>query len=177
MKRGCLAEFQVKCLFLLPHVAHITFRWCEHTNSAGVKVHRDLAMEKRSSFSSRLSTEMKKWVIAQLDLGLNMQQVMAHHREKVFHMMSQMSGEPNNILTWDMFITHQDVWNLSSKKVAETYYLHQNDVLSVHMWVETNKDSVFYYTGVGKLGPGTLHANNVPFTLGIQTPWQKEMML
>ena len=25
IKRGCLAEFQVKCLFLLPHVAHITF--------------------------------------------------------------------------------------------------------------------------------------------------------
>ena len=133
MKRGCLAEFQVKCLFLLPHVAHITFRWCEHTNSARVKVHGDLAMERRLSFSACLSTEMKEWVIAQLDLGLSVQQVMAHYREKVFHMMSQTSGEPNNILTRDMFITHQDVWNLSSKKAAETYRLHQNDALSMCM--------------------------------------------
>ena len=177
MRRGCLAEFQVKCLFLLPHVAHITFRWCEHTNTAGVKVHGDLTMERRSSFSARLSTEMKEWVIAQLDLGLSVQQVMAHHREKVFHMMSQTPSDRDKILTRDMFITHQDARNLSSKKAAETYRLHQNDALSVRMWVETNKDFVFHYTKTGKLGPGALHASNVPFTLEIQTPWQKEMML
>ena len=54
--------------------------------------------------------------MGELDHRLSMQQVMAHHREKVFHMMLQTTSEPNNILTWDMFITHQDVWNLSSKK-------------------------------------------------------------
>ena len=174
MKRDCLAEFQVKCLFLLPHITHVTFRW---SNSAGLKVHGDLAMERRSSFSAHLSTEMKEWVIAQLDLGLSVQQIMAHHREKVFHMMTQTTGERNDILTWDMFITHQDVWNLSSKKAVETYRIHQNDALSVRMWVETNKDSVFHYTETCKVGPGALHASNVPFTIGIQTPWQKEMML
>ena len=132
-------------------------------------------MERRSSFSACLLTKMKEWVIAQLDLGLSVQHIMAHHREKVFHMMSQTTGKPNNLLTQDMLITHQDVRNLSSKKVA--YCLHQNDALSVHMWMETNKDSVFYYTKTGKLERGALHANNVPFTLGMQTPWQKEMML
>ena len=170
MKRRCLAEFQVKCLFLLPHITHVMFCWCEHTNNVGVKVHGDLAMERRSSFSACLSTEMKEWVIVQLDLGLSVQQIMAHHREKVFHMMLQTTGERNDLLTWDMFITHQDVRNLSSKKATETYHLHQNDALNVRMWVETNKDSVFHYTKTCKVGPGALHASNVPFTIGIQTP-------
>ena len=165
MKRGCLAEFQVKCLFLLPDVAHVTFRQCKHTNRAGVKVHRDLAMEGKSSFSAHLSTEMKGWVIAQLDLGLTVQQIMAHHREKLFLRMSELKGDGTTVLTRDMFLSHQDVENLSSKKVAEMYRLHQNDALNMHMWVESNAD--FYYRETGKVGPGSLHAENVPFIIEI----------
>ena len=60
MKRGCLVEFQVKCLYLLPDVAHVTLRQCNHTNLAGVKVHGDLTMEGKSSFSAHLSNEMKE---------------------------------------------------------------------------------------------------------------------
>ena len=177
IKRGCQAEFQVKRLFLLPEIAHVTFRQCEHTNRVGVKVHGDLAMEARTSFSAHLSTAMKEWVIAQLDLGLTVQQVLAHHREKLFSTMSKLEGDGASILTLDMFLSHQDVRNLSSKKAAETYRLHQNDALSVRMWVETNRDSVFYYKETGKLGPGALQAQNIPFVVGIQTPWQKETML
>ena len=73
MKRGCLVEFQVKCLFFLLHVVHITFQWCKHTNSARVKVHGDVAMERHSSFSVHLSTDMKEWMIVQLDLDLSVQ--------------------------------------------------------------------------------------------------------
>ena len=45
------------------------------------------------------------------------------------------------------------------------------------MWVEINKESVFHYTEIAKLGPDALHIDNIPFILGIQTSWQKEMML
>ena len=76
-----------------------------------------------------------------------------------------------------MFLSDQDVRNLSSKKVAEMYRLHPNDALSVRMWVESNGDSVFYYEETGKLGPGALQAHNDPFVIGIQTPWQNETML
>ena len=124
----------MKCLYLLPNVAHMTLQQCEHTNLAGIKVHRDLAMEGKSSFSAHLSNEMKEWVIAQLDLGLTIQQVMAHHRENLFLTMSKLKGDGTSVLTCDMFLSHQDVRNLSSKKAAETYCLHQNDALSVCMW-------------------------------------------
>ena len=76
-----------------------------------------------------------------------------------------------------MFLSHQDVRNLSSKKAVETYCLHQNDALSVCMSVESNIDSVFYYKETGKVGPDSLYPQNVPFVLGIQMPWQSEMML
>ena len=59
----------MKSLFLLPDVVHLTFR---------------------SSFSAHLSADMKEWMIVQLDLGLSVQQVMAHHRKKLFQRMSQM---------------------------------------------------------------------------------------
>ena len=127
-------------------------------------------MEGKSSFSAHLSNEMKEWVIAQLDLGFTEQQVMAHHREKLFLTMSELKGDGTSVLTHDMFLSHQDVRNLSSKKAAETYRLHQNDALNVRMWVESNTDSIFYYREIGKVGPGSLHAENVPFVLGIQTP-------
>ena len=177
IKRGCQAEFQVKRLFLLPDVAHVTFRQVEHTNFAGLKVHGDLAMEAKTSFSGYLSTAMKGWVLAQLDLGLSVQQVLARHREKLFSSMSELEGEGANVLTRDMFLSDQDVRNLSFKKAVETYRLHQNDALSIRMWVEGNADSVFYYKETAKLGPGALAAQNVPFVIGIQTPWQKETML
>ena len=134
-------------------------------------------MEGKSSFSSHLSNEMKEWVTAQLDLGLTIQQVMTHHREKLFLRMSELKGDGINVLTCDMFLNHQDVKNLSLKKAAQIYRLHQNDALSVRMWVESNTNSVFYYKEIGKVGLGSLHPENVPFVLGIQTPWKSEMML
>ena len=129
-------------------------------------------MEGKSSFSIHLSTEMKEWVIAQLDLGLT-----AHHREKLFFTMLKLKGDGTSVLTCDMFLSHQDVRNLSSKKATETYRLHQNDALSMQRWVVSNTESVFYFKETRKVGPGSLHAENVPFIIGIQTPWQKEMML
>ena len=127
-------------------------------------------MEARTSFSAHLSTAMKDWVIAQLDLGLTVQQILAHHREKLFSTMSELKGDGASVLTRDMFLSHQDVRNLSSKKAAETYRVHQNDALNIRMWMETNRDSVFYYKETRKLGPGALHVQNVPFVVGIRMP-------
>ena len=60
---------------------------------------------------------------------------MAHHREKLFLRMSELKGDGTSILTRDMFLSHQDVRNLSLKKAAETYCLHQNDAVYVHLHV------------------------------------------
>lgn len=52
-----------------------------------------------------------------------------------------------------------------------------NDVKSVRMWVLENPDLVSYYQEFGLKVPGSLSAENMPFVIGIQTPYQYEQML
>jgi hypothetical protein len=49
----------------------------------------------------------------------------------------------------------------------KTYKKYENDAKNVQMWVTENKETIFL----------NLHGSNMPFTNGIQTKWQKEMML
>jgi len=45
------------------------------------------------------------------------------------------------------------------------------------MWVQQNTNSMFYYQEIGEKVDGDLTRQNMPFTLGIQTPRQREMMI
>jgi hypothetical protein len=45
------------------------------------------------------------------------------------------------------------------------------------MWVIKNREKVFFYQESNVQVEGNLHDGNMPFTIGIQTKWQKEMML
>ncbi len=46
------------------------------------------------------------------------------------------------------------------------------------MWVFENKDKIFFYQEFEVEAEGTLQESyNMPFTIDIQTKWQKEMML
>ncbi len=66
---------------------------------------------------------------------------------------------------------------LFRKLAQETYQLHKNNAKSVHMWVQQNINSMFYYQEIGVEVDGGLIGQNMPFTFGIQTPWQREMMI
>jgi hypothetical protein len=57
------------------------------------------------------------------------------------------------------------------------YKKHENDVQSVQMQVVENKDKIFFYQEIGVQVEENLQGNNMPFTIGIQTQWQREMML
>lgn len=58
--------------------------------------------------------------------------------------------------------------------------LHANDAQSVRMLVQKNPEKVFQYTETNLGKPvkveGQLDGGNMPFTIGIQIPWQLEMM-
>ncbi len=45
------------------------------------------------------------------------------------------------------------------------------------MDVQQNTNSMFYYQEIRVEVDGGLIGQNMPFTLGIQKPWQKEMMI
>jgi hypothetical protein len=45
------------------------------------------------------------------------------------------------------------------------------------MWVVEIKDKVFFYQEIDVQVEGNLQGNNMHFTIGIQTQWQREMVL
>jgi hypothetical protein len=101
-----------------------------------------------------------------------MSQIMAKHRQHVKNIML-VTCELNG----DMFLAKQDVRALFGKLVQETYHLHKNDAKNVCMWVQQNINSLFYYQEIGVEVDGGLTKQNMLFTLGIQRPWQREMII
>jgi D-alanyl-D-alanine dipeptidase len=45
------------------------------------------------------------------------------------------------------------------------------------MWVQQNTNSTFYYHETRIEVDGVLIKQNMAFTIGIQTPWQREMVI
>ena len=60
--------------------------------------------------------------------------------------------------------------NMSIKGKKSVSYKHKKALVSVNMWKIENPNVVFYYQN----GDAT---RGVPFTIGIQTPWQKATLL
>jgi hypothetical protein len=129
-------------------------------------------MGDRFAFATHLSQEIKDFVMEQLKFGLTMSQIVAKHRR---HVKSIVLGTCE--LNRDMFLTEQDVRVLSGKLVQKTYHLHKNDAKSVRMWVQQKTNSMFYYREIGVEVDGGFVGQNMPFIMGIQTPWQREMMI
>jgi hypothetical protein len=77
----------------------------------------------------------------------------------------------------DYFLCEQDIRNLAGKLAKKTYKKDENDSKSVQMWVTKNKETIFFYQESSVQVEGNLHGGNMPFTIGIQTKWKKEMML
>jgi hypothetical protein len=52
-----------------------------------------------------------------------------------------------------------------------------NNAKNVCMWVQQNINSMFYYQEIGVEADGGFIGQIMPFSKGIQTSWQKEMMI
>ena len=52
-----------------------------------------------------------------------------------------------------------------------------NDAKSVQVWVQQNRTNVFHFQEIGIPVVGKLTGSNMPFTIGIQNGWQRQMML
>jgi hypothetical protein len=101
-------------------------------------------MGDRCAFATHLSQKIKDFVMGQLRCGLTIFQIMTKHRQHVKNITLRTCE-----LNRDMFITRQDVKVLFGKLDQETYQPHKNDAKSVHMWVQQNINSMFYYQKIG----------------------------
>jgi hypothetical protein len=68
------------------------------------------------------------------------------------------------------------VRNLAKKQVDELRQKHHKDPISVKMWVLKNPNSVFFYVQHAPMDLNSQTQDDTPFTLGIQTPWQLEII-
>jgi hypothetical protein len=123
------------------------------------------------TFVAHLSQEIKDFVMEQLTLGFTLFQIMTKHRQ---HVKNIMLGTCS--LNTYMFLIEQDVRVLFGKLVQKnTNYIKMMQIMCV--WVQQNINSMFYYQEIGVDVDGGLTRHNMPFTLVIETPWQKEMMI
>ena len=153
-------------------MAEISYHEMKHVNLKGVFCHGATKAGHKSRFSSHLSQEVRQFIMSHLRLGLSIPQIMAKHRKRFLEACQR--GEE---LTRDLFICDQDIRNVDGRLAIETYKRDNNDAKSVRMWVQQHPPLVFYYKESGVHVRGVITRDNIPFTIGIQTPWQQEMML
>jgi hypothetical protein len=143
-----------------------------HVNSEGIFCHGVTKTGYKSRFSSHLSPHVREFIMTHLRLGLSIPQIMAKHRKRFLEVCER--GEE---LTRDLFISDQDICNVVGRLAIETFKRDNNDAKSVRMWVQKHPHLVFYYKEFGVHVRGAITRDNIPFTIGIQTAWQHDMML
>ena len=153
-------------------MAEITYHQMKHVNLSGFFCHGATKSGHKSRFSSHLSPEIREFIMRHLRLGLSIPQIMAAHRQRFMEVCER--GEE---LTRDLFISEQDIRNVAGRLAIETYKRDNNDAKSVRMWVQEHPELVFYYKESGLHVRGAITRDNIPFTIGIQTSWQTDMML
>ena len=171
-RRGCQCGFVVKRLYLDPAVAEVTYHQMQHVNLKGFFCHGATKTGHKSRFSSHLSPQVREFIMSHLRLGLSIPQIMGAHRKRFMEVCTR--GEE---LTRDLFISEQDIRNVAGRLAIETYKRDNNDAKSVRMWVQEHPQLVFYYKETGLHVRGAITRANIPFTIGIQTAWQQDMML
>ncbi len=75
-------------------------------------------------------------------------------------------------MTRDDFIRQQNIAYLDCKHKKRSLHLHQNLTISLCTWAFSHPDDVFYFQDANE--DNGIH---VPFTIGIQTPYQLQAMV
>ena len=69
-----------------------------------------------------------------------------------------------------------DIRNICRKHAEELWMKDPSDPINVHMWMLEHLDSVFIYQEHLLMDLNSSTQNDAPFTFGIQTEWQLEMI-
>jgi hypothetical protein len=114
-----------------------------------------------------MSQAFKDHIWTQLDLGYTVKQIYDKHKAMWWARINV--GEA---MTRDDFIRQQDIAYLDCKQKKRSWRLHQNPAISLRTWAFSHLDDVFYFQDANE--DNGIH---VPFTIGIQTPFQLETMV
>ncbi len=107
---------------------------------------------------------MKDHIWAQLNLGYTTKQIYEKHKAIWWERVNVGQN-----MTRDNFIRLQNITYLDQKHQK---HLHTNPAISIQSWAFQHPEDVFFFQNVGEI-----NRIQVPFTIGIQTPTQRESML
>ena len=115
---------------------------------------------------------MKYKIAKMYALGLSPTSIMQQHTKEVRELVLA-----NGLVTHDTFMLPTDVRNICCKHAEELWMKHPFDLISVHMWTLEYPNSVFYSQKHSFIDLNSSTQSDAPFTLGIQTEWQVEMIV
>lgn len=174
VKVGCQCRFYVKRYFFLPSIAEITYHCTQHVDKDGLIVHDKGNVQRgKLRYRKHISEEVREWVKKQFDELVPMESIKQKHQKLV------LTARDDGTLTAsrDCFLSIDDIRNICGVRAQALYKKHANDAESVRMWVRENPEMVFYHQDEGTKVQGAIKPDNVPFVIGLQTPFQLGMML
>ena len=172
IKRGCLRCFVAKQPYLDPSLCMLIYENTMHVNARGEHCHGSMVSGFRYALGAGISEDMKFKIAKMHAFGLSPAQIMQQHTKEVRELALS-----NGVVTRDTFLLPTDVRNICRKRAEELWMKHPSDPVSVRMWTRENHNSVFYYQEHDLMDLNSSTQSDAPFTLGIQTEWQLEMMV
>jgi hypothetical protein len=171
VKRGCQRCFVAKKPYLDHSLCLLIYENAEHLNAAGEHCHGTMVCGFRYALGAGVSEEMKLKIAEMHAYGLSPAQIMQQHTKEVRELALS-----NGLVTRDTFLLPSDIKNICRKRAEDLWEKHPSDPISVRMWAAENPDSVFYYQEHSLMDLNSQTQDDSPFTIGIQTEWQLEMM-
>ena len=171
IKRGCLRCFVAKQSYLDPSLCMLVYENTMHLNALGEQCHGSMISGFRYALGAGISQDMKYKIAKMHAFGLSPAQIMQQHTKEVRELALS-----NGPVTRDTFLLPSDVRNVVRKRAEELWMKHPSDPISVRMWTTENPENVFYYQEHSLIDLNSSSQCEAPFTLGIQTEWQLEMM-
>jgi len=164
----------VKRYYFLPLIAEISYFCLDHVDRDGSIVHDKTNMQKgKLRFRRCISDEVRDWILRQHDECVPPEAIKQKHQKLALKKRDEGTVPESR----DLFLSIEDIRNICGVRAQQLYKKHDNDAESVRMWVRENPNMVFYYQDPGTRVEGVLSSENVPFVIGIQTPFQQRMML
>jgi len=172
IKRGCQRAFVAKQPYLDGALCVLIYENTEHLNIHGELCHGTMVSGTRYALGAGLSDELKMKIAQMHAFGLSPAQIMQQHTKEVRELALS-----NGVVTRDTLLLPVDVRNICRKRAEELWEKHPSDPVSVRMWVMENPENVFYYQEHDLLDINSQVQDDSPFTLGVQSEWQLEMMV
>ena len=146
-------------------VAYYHVDYTREDRSPAHRLEDKLSIGRKSAYQSWMSKRFKTLVKIQLGKAFTAKQVYEQHTHNWIQRRKMKCPDVR-----DDFVQLNDIAYYESRLKMGIWRCHHNDFDSVKMWTLEQPDDVFIWHKKNDV-------INLPFILGIQTAWQKEIML